>query len=65
MTAANRFGGAFAVALLVSTAAVAADIPHMMTVNGHGEVNAAPDQASISAGVITQAATAAAALSAN
>jgi uncharacterized protein len=39
--------------------------PHTMTVSGQGEVKAAPDEAVLSAGVVTQARSAAAALAAN
>lgn len=40
-------------------------IPRMINVSGQGEVSGKPDQASLSAGVLTQAPTAAAALTAN
>lgn len=46
-------------------AARPADAPRTVTMSGHGEVRAVPDTALLSAGVSTQAATAAAALSAN
>lgn len=39
--------------------------PHILSVSGQGEVRAVPDQAQLSAGVVTQAKTAAAALAAN
>jgi uncharacterized protein YggE len=39
--------------------------PHILSVSGEGEVRAVPDQAQLSAGVVTQAKTAAAALAAN
>jgi len=39
--------------------------PHLLSVTGEGEVRAVPDQAQLSAGVVTQAKTAAAALAAN
>jgi uncharacterized protein YggE len=49
----------------LSTGAFAAESQRTITVEGHGEVTAPPDSASISAGVTTQAKTAAEALSAN
>lgn len=58
---------AFAVALLLASAAVpalAADA-HTISMNGHGEAKAPPDLVTINAGVTTSAPTAAAALSAN
>ena len=48
----------------LSLPAFAAD-PHTITMTGHGEIKAAPDIATINAGVTSNAATAAAALSAN
>lgn len=39
--------------------------PHILSVSGEGEVRAVPDQAQLSAGVVSQAKTAAAALAAN
>jgi uncharacterized protein YggE len=48
----------------LSLPAFAAD-PHTITMTGHGEIKAAPDTATINAGVTSNAATAAAALSAN
>ena len=39
--------------------------PHILSVSGEGEVRAVPDQAQLTAGVVTQAKTAAAALAAN
>jgi uncharacterized protein YggE len=39
--------------------------PHILSVSGEGEVRAVPDQAQLSAGVVTQGKTAAAALAAN
>jgi len=39
--------------------------PHILTVSGQGEVHAVPDQAQLSAGVVTDGKTAAAALAAN
>jgi uncharacterized protein YggE len=48
----------------LSLPAFAAD-PHTITMTGHGEIKAAPDTAAINAGVTSNAATAAAALSAN
>jgi uncharacterized protein YggE len=58
---------AFAVALLLASAAVpalAADA-HTISMSGHGEAKAPPDLVTINAGVTTSAPTAAAALSAN
>jgi len=56
-----------AAALFVSSQAGAqtAPPPRMLSVSGTGEVKATPDQAQLSTGVVTQAATAAAALAAN
>jgi hypothetical protein len=48
----------------LSLPAFAAD-PHTMTITGHGEIKAVPDVATITAGINTNAPTAAAALSAN
>ena len=57
---------AFALALMLAAPAAFADAaPRTLTVNGTGEVRAVPDQAQLSTGVLTQAATAAAALAAN
>jgi hypothetical protein len=56
--------GALAMAL-VPSAHAEADTPHVLTVSGQGEVHAVPDQAQLSAGVVTQGKTAAAALAAN
>ena len=57
---------AFAFALMLAAPAAFADAtPRTLTVNGTGEVRAAPDQAQLSTGVVTQATTAAAALVAN
>ena len=39
--------------------------PHILSVSGEGEVRAVPDQVQLSAGVVTQCKTAAAALAAN
>jgi uncharacterized protein YggE len=55
---------AFAAAT-VHVATAVGGLPHVITVSGHGEVNEAPDQASLSAGVVTQDDTAAEALSEN
>ncbi len=54
-------------ALLISVppAAAQAQAPRVITMGGHGEVRATPDTAMLSAGVTTEGATAAAALSAN
>ncbi|HVW75577.1 MAG TPA: SIMPL domain-containing protein [Rhizomicrobium sp.] len=51
-------------ACTLSLPAFAAD-PHTLTMTGHGEIKAVPDVATITAGVNTNAPTAAAALSAN
>ena len=57
---------AFAFALMLAAPAALADAtPRTLTVNGTGEMRAAPDQAQLSTGVVTQATTAAAALAAN
>ena len=50
---------------LCTGTAAAAEPSRIITVEGHGEVTAAPDSASVSAGVTTQAKTAAEALAAN
>src|ERR1700744_1418252 len=52
-------------ALIALLASPAAADPRTITMSGHGEVKAVPDQAQISAGVTTNAPTAAAALAAN
>ncbi|MDE2182178.1 MAG: SIMPL domain-containing protein [Alphaproteobacteria bacterium] len=52
-------------ALAVAGAAFAADAPPTITVTGQGTVQAAPDEANFSTGVVSQAPTAAAALAAN
>ena len=52
-------------ALSQPAAAQPADAPRTVTMSGHGEVRAVPDTALLSAGVGTEAPTAAAALSAN
>jgi len=56
-----------AAAALLAGPALAADAapPRLLTVTGSGEVSAAPDQAQLSAGVVTEAKTAAAALAGN
>jgi uncharacterized protein YggE len=46
-------------------ALAASDTPHIITVSGEGEVHATPDEALLSAGVVTTARTAAAALTDN
>lgn len=51
--------------MLAAPAALADATPRTLTVNGTGEVSAAPDRAQLSTGVLTQATTAAAALAAN
>jgi uncharacterized protein len=48
----------------LSLPALAAD-PHTITMNGHGDIKAVPDIATVNAGVTTNAPTAAAALAAN
>jgi hypothetical protein len=61
--AALAFGAA---ALFLSNAAAAADtVPRTITVSGEGEAKAVPDEAHLSAGVVTQAKRAADALAAN
>jgi uncharacterized protein YggE len=60
----------FAALVLAGAAALAAapalaDGPRLLTVSGQGEVKAAPNQAQLSAGVVTTAKTAGAALAAN
>jgi uncharacterized protein YggE len=52
-------------AALISPAFAADPVPRTLSMNGHGEVRTAPDVANISAGVTTNAPTAAAALAAN
>jgi uncharacterized protein YggE len=58
-------------AMLVAGPALAADVkgpppmPRLITVSGQGESSAVPDQAELTAGVVTQGATAAEALAAN
>ena len=51
--------------MFAAPSALADAAPRTLTVNGTGEVRAVPDQAPLSTGVVTQAATAAAALAAN
>jgi uncharacterized protein len=60
-------GIALAVLMVVPAGAFAqiAPQPRLLTVTGEGEVRARPDEATLSAGVVTEAKTAAAALSAN
>jgi uncharacterized protein YggE len=59
-------GAALAVAIAGFGTAHADDAtPHILTVSGQGEVRAVPDQAQLSAGVVTEGKTAAAALAAN
>jgi len=60
----NRVLPGLLLASFLSLPAFAAD-PHTITMTGHGEIKAAPDIATINAGVTSNAATAAAALSAN
>lgn len=56
---------AFATVVALAAPAAMADPTHTITVSGTGEVNAVPDQAQLSAGVTTVAATADAALADN
>ena len=63
---AKRASAALALALLAAPAAKAdSATPRVLTVSGEGEVRGAPDQARLSAGVVSAAKTAAAALAAN
>ncbi len=55
----------FGALLLAAPIAHAADVPHIISVSGEGEARAVPDQAQLSAGVTTVAATADAALAEN
>ena len=55
----------FAFIMCVAPAAAQTQAPRVITMGGHGEVRATPDTAMLSAGVSTNAPTAAAALSAN
>jgi uncharacterized protein YggE len=59
------FSLALAVALLAPAVPALAADPHTISMTGHGEVKAVPDQAQVSAGVTTSATTAAQALAAN
>ena len=54
-----------ALIICVPPAAAQAQAPRVITMGGHGEMRATPDTAMLSAGVSTEGATAAAALSAN
>jgi uncharacterized protein len=56
---------ALAVIAMSPVPALAADAPHTITVSGQGEIKAVPDEAILTAGVVTQAATAGDALAAN
>ena len=58
-------GAGFILVLLTGPALAASDAPRVMTTSGQGEVHAAPDEAMLSAGVVTTADTAAAALADN
>jgi uncharacterized protein len=60
----NRLLPGLVLACALNLPALAAD-PHTLAMTGHGEVKATPDTATINAGVITNATTAAAALAAN
>lgn len=55
----------FATVLLLAGPAVAADMPATISVTGEGRIEAAPDMATISLGVTTEAATAGAAMATN
>lgn len=55
----------FAASALAADMKAPPPMPRLITVSGQGEASAAPDQAEISAGVVTQGATAADALAAN
>ncbi|HVV28798.1 MAG TPA: SIMPL domain-containing protein [Rhizomicrobium sp.] len=59
------FLSALILAATLPLAASAQDAPRILSVAGHGEAAAAPDQVRVTAGVTASAATAAAALSAN
>ncbi|HEY1708569.1 MAG TPA: SIMPL domain-containing protein [Rhizomicrobium sp.] len=61
----HPFARAAAIALLFLARPAFAEEPRILTVSGHGEAAAVPDQAHLSAGVTTQARTAAAALAQN
>ena len=67
--ASTRFAARVALIAAAALAALPADAgapsPGLLTVSGQGEVKAAPDQAMLSAGVVSDAKTAAAALAAN
>jgi uncharacterized protein YggE len=57
--------GVLMAAIVSSAAAADTPLPRTLTVQGHAEVNGAPDSATISAGVTSEGKTAASALSAN
>ena len=62
----NRLLLGLALAAALFSPALAADpAPRTLSMNGHGEMRAAPDMATVTAGVTTSAPTAAAALAAN
>ncbi len=65
MTIAAIVAAALGATLLGATSALAQPAPAMLTLSAEAEVHAAPDIADISAGVVTQAAEAQAALAAN
>jgi len=65
MTRSARAAMIATASLLASGSAYAAEPARTITVEGHGDIAAPPDSASVSAGVTTQAKTAAAALSEN
>jgi uncharacterized protein YggE len=60
-----RLLAAVALAATVAAAPAFADSPHLLQVTGQGEVRAVPDEAQLSAGIVTTGATAADALAAN
>jgi uncharacterized protein YggE len=65
MTIRKSLTAACLAGIIALPAAAESASPHTITVTGHGEAKAAPDSAMVSAGVTTQAKTAAAALSEN
>lgn len=62
---AATFGALASAAALFAAPAALADTPRVLTVSGHGEASGSPDEAQLSAGVTTQAKTAADALAQN
>ena len=61
----SRLAAAVLLGALFASPAVAADVPHVISVSGQGEISGVPDQAQLSAGVATVAASANAALAQN